>query len=95
MRHRPKGPSRFIPTLTEVVVEPRSPDTSDLSELENLGAQERVEAPRDAAPLSGSAQAAPVLPQVPVPLPEEKAALVLVVQTIFFFIFYQTQYDRY
>ena len=62
MRHRPKGPSRFIPTLTEVVVEPRSPDASDLSELENLGAQERVEAPRDAAPLSGSAQAAPVLP---------------------------------
>lgn len=60
MRHQPKGSSRFIPTLTEVVVEPRSPNTSDFSASDTTGAQKQTEAPWDAASLSVSAQAAPI-----------------------------------
>lgn len=62
MPHLPKGPSRFIPTLTEVVVESHSPGTSDLSASEALGARDLPEAPGDAAPLSVTTQATPVLP---------------------------------
>lgn len=63
MRHRPKGPSRFIPTLTEVVVESRSPNTPDHSAPEALTAAEQDEAPRDVAPMPMSAQAACMSPQ--------------------------------
>ena len=61
MPHLPKGPSRFIPTLTEVVVEPQSLNTADASAPQNTGARERLEAPWDVAvplPLPVSAQAA-------------------------------------
>ena len=64
MFHLPKGPSRFIPTLTEVVVESQNPNTSDASAP--FRAQESPEAPWDPAPalapLSVSAPGAPVLP---------------------------------
>lgn len=60
MPHLPKGPSRFIPTLTEVVVEPQILNVSYASAPHNLGAPERTEAPWDAVvPLSVAAPALP------------------------------------
>ncbi len=62
MLHPPKGPSRFIPTLTEVVVGPHSPNPSGLTVQQNSGAQSQPEAAGiAAAPSSVSAQTAPVL----------------------------------
>ena len=63
MLHPPKGPSRFIPTLTEVVVGPQSPDASSLDAPQQP--EERQWAGRlgrTAAPLSVSVRAASASP---------------------------------
>lgn len=63
MPHLPKGPSRFIPTLTEVVVGSQNPNTSELSAPQSQGVRKRLDASGNAAvPLSVSVQAEPALP---------------------------------
>ena len=61
MLYQPKGPSRFIPTLTDVVVEEGSGDTSGIPASAILGAREQPEAPLEAGLRTVTLQAAPVL----------------------------------
>ena len=61
MPRLPKGPSRFIPTLTDVVVEACGPNTSDLPAGDMPEARERIEVSAGQVPLTLSTHAAPAL----------------------------------
>ena len=61
MHQLPKGPSRFIPTLTEVVAESPNAINIDVSASETVRALDKPKAPWDGALFSVSAKSAPVL----------------------------------